>query len=78
MLQSTNDSRIQEVLPGVQKNNMFNQTKIGGFGAKAGNIQQTQMRQTMFNGGQNQNFMNKMRSSNGGNKFHPQSYNQYD
>jgi len=34
MLQSTNDSRIQEMLPGVAKNAMFNQTKVGGFGAK--------------------------------------------
>ena len=58
---------------------MFNQTKVGGFGAhpKApGNIQQTQMRQTMFNG----NFMNKMRTSNGGQnssggKYQTQSYN---
>jgi hypothetical protein len=31
MLQSTNDSRIQEMLPGVQKQ-QFNQTKTSGFG----------------------------------------------
>ena len=43
MLQSTNDSRVHEMLPNVSaqaKNAMFNQTKVGGFGAKApGNIQ---------------------------------------
>ena len=32
MLQSTNDSRIHDMLPNVQgKQNVFNQTKIGGF-----------------------------------------------
>ena len=33
MLQSTNDSRIHDMLPNVQggKPNVFNQTKVGGF-----------------------------------------------
>jgi len=33
MLQSTNDSRIHDMLPTVQggKPNVFNQTKVGGF-----------------------------------------------
>ena len=72
MLQSTNDSRIHEMLPNVNALNqkqMFNQTRVGGFNSGgsqnnklAQTQQQTQMRQTMFNG----NFMNKMRTSNGG------------
>ncbi len=42
MLQSTNDSRIHEMLPNVNANNnlmankhQFNQTRVGGFGANA-------------------------------------------
>ena len=39
MLQSTNDSRIHEMLPNVnqmnQKQQIFNQTRVGGFGANA-------------------------------------------
>ena len=48
MLQSTNDSRIHDMLPNVNnqghhthlgKNNqhMFNQTRVGGFGVKSNN-----------------------------------------
>lgn len=33
MLSSTNDSRIKEVLPNVNKQAIFNQTKNSGFGA---------------------------------------------
>jgi hypothetical protein len=34
MLQSTNDSRIHEMLPNVakQQKQIFNQTRVGGFG----------------------------------------------
>ena len=69
MLQSTNDSRIHDMLPNVNgqgnKNQIFNQTRVGGFGSssnhsgsnKMSGNQQVQMRQTMFNG----NFMTKLR-----------------
>lgn len=38
MLQSTNDSRIHEMLPNVgkQAKQMFNQTRVGGFGVSSG------------------------------------------
>ena len=38
MLQSTNDSRIHDMLPTVNgqgKNQMFNQTRVGGFGSSS-------------------------------------------
>lgn len=73
MLQSTNDSRIHEMLPNVNQLNqkqIFNQTRVGGFNQTAvaptnqlaQTQQNTQMRQTMFNG----NFMTKLRQSNAG------------
>ena len=37
MLQSTNDSRIHEMLPNVQKQQMFNQTRVGGFNTQGNN-----------------------------------------
>lgn len=66
MLQSTNESRIHEILPNVskqQKQNMFNQTRVRGFGVNSNKVtaNQQQMRQTMFNNG---NYMNKIRTSN--------------
>lgn len=75
MLQSTNDSRIHDMLPNVagQSNTNasnpnktiggFNKTRVGSFGVqlqKQNNSEQ--MRQTMFNG----NFMTKLRQSNAG------------
>ena len=73
MLQSTNDSRIHDMLPTVSgqapqnSNNKtiagFNKTRVGSFGVnlhKQNNSEQ--MRQTMFNG----NFMTKLRQSNAG------------
>lgn len=41
MLQSTNDSRIHDMLPNVNsqgnKNQIFNQTRVGGFGSTSNN-----------------------------------------
>ena len=80
MLQSTNDSRIHEMLPNVNALNqkqMFNQTRVGGFNSGgsqnnklAQTQQQTQMRQTMFNG----NFMTKLRQSNAGQNGYQNQY----
>jgi hypothetical protein len=79
MLQSTNDSRIHEMLPNVgkQAKQMFNQTRVGGFGISSGQKPQfnnQQMRQTMFNS----NFVTKPRTNNPHQPGKFNTFNQFD